>query len=136
MQQLGPDVWCPCGIKILGTPVDLRNLLGWRKSDWMRMRSCGMPSHGCLRGTSLPSLLVDHATESVRRCLFCSGTGRLHVIVFAKTAVLSSERALNCTKILCFDAVSKYFCMVRSLACPSRIEVLPCFDRVHCSEKH
>ena len=50
---------------------------------------------------------------------------RLRVIVFDKTAILSSGRALNCTNSLCFDEVSKYFCM----ACPSRIEFLPYFDR-------
>ena len=58
----------------------------------------------------------------------CCGE-RLRVIVFDKIAILSSERALNCSKTLYFDEVSKYFCMVRSLACPSRIEFLPCFDR-------
>ena len=54
---------------------------------------------------------------------------RLRVIVFDKIGILSSERALNCTKTLYFDEVSKYACMVRSLACPNRIEFLPCFDR-------
>ena len=53
---------------------------------------------------------------------------RLRVIVFDKNAILSSERALNCTNIPYFDEVSKCFCMVRSLACPSRIEFLPCCD--------
>ena len=54
-------------------------------------------------------------------------------------AILSSERAFNCTNTLCFDEVSKYFCMVRSLVCPERVELLPCFvivHRIHCSEKH
>ena len=54
---------------------------------------------------------------------------RLRVIVFDETAILSSERALNCTNTLCFDEVSKYLCMVRSLACPSCIEFLTYFDR-------
>ena len=35
----------------------------------------------------------------------------------------------NCTRYTVFWwSVSKYFCMVRSLAWPSRIEFLPCFD--------
>ena len=54
---------------------------------------------------------------------------QLRVIVFNKTAILSSERSLDCTHTLCFDKVSKYFCMVRSLVRPSRIEFLPYFDR-------
>ena len=33
---------------------------------------------------------------------------RLRVIVFDKTAILSSERDLKCTNTLCFDEVSKY----------------------------
>ena len=44
-------------------------------------------------------------------------------------AILSSGRALNCTNTLHVDEVSKYFCMVQSLACPRRTEFLPCFDR-------
>ena len=45
---------------------------------------------------------------------------RLRVIVFDETAILSSERVLICTNTLCFDEVSKYFCM--------ELEFLPHFD--------
>ena len=38
----------------------------------------------------------------------CCGE-RLRVIVSDKTAILSRERALNCTNTLCFDEVSKFF---------------------------
>ena len=48
---------------------------------------------------------------------------------FGEIAILSSERLLNCINTMCFDEVSKYFCRERSLACPSRIEFLPYFDR-------
>ena len=54
---------------------------------------------------------------------------RLRVILFDKIAILSSEQVLNCTNTKCFDEVSKYFCMERSLACPSRQEFHPYFDR-------
>ena len=67
--------------------------------------------------------LSQHKSEAVR----CRE--RLRVIVFDKTAIHSSERALNCTHTLYFDEFSKYFCVVRSLACPSRIEFLPYFER-------
>ena len=52
---------------------------------------------------------------------------RLRAIVFDKIAVLSSDRASNSTNIQYFDEVFMYFCMVRSLACPSRNEFLSCF---------
>ena len=53
----------------------------------------------------------------------------MSVIVSDKTAILSSERALNCTHTLCLDEVSKYFCMVRSLVLSKSVELLPYFDR-------
>ena len=40
---------------------------------------------------------------------------RMHVTVSGKIAGLSLGRASNCTKILYFEGVSKYFCMARSL---------------------
>ena len=43
-------------------------------------------------------------------------TERLRVIVFDKIAILSSERASNCTNALYFDEVFKCVCMERSLA--------------------
>ena len=61
---------------------------------------------------------------SISQCkpnVVCYG-GRLHVIVFG---ILSSDRALNCTNILYFEDVSKYFCMERSLVWSSRMEFLP-----------
>ena len=56
--------------------------------------------------------------------------GRLHVIVFDKIAILSSERVFICNNILCFDEVSKYLWMERSLACSSCMEFPPYSD--HC----
>ena len=53
---------------------------------------------------------------------------RLRAIVFDKIAILLCELK-NCTSTLYFDEVSKYCCMVRCLAWPSRIEFLPCSDR-------
>ena len=41
---------------------------------------------------------------------------RLHVTVFGKTAGLSLEQGLICTKILYYESVSKYSCMSRSCA--------------------
>ena len=77
-QQLGPDVWCQCGIKILGTPVGspefvarlAQERLDEEEKLWNAM---GARSAMCvanprpMRGTSLPPLLADHAAESVRR---------------------------------------------------------------------
>ena len=42
----------------------------------------------------------------------CCGR-RSRVIVFDKITILSPERASYCTNTLCFDEVSKYFCMER-----------------------
>ena len=42
----------------------------------------------------------------------CSG-GQLHAIAFGEIAILSFERASNCTNILYFEEVSKYFCEKR-----------------------
>ena len=54
---------------------------------------------------------------------------RLRVIVFDKNAILSSERALNCTQYTVFWwGLQVFLYGVRSLACPSRIEFLPCCD--------
>ena len=50
---------------------------------------------------------------------------RLRVIVFDKIAILSSERASKCTKILYFKGVSKCSCLARSLLVISRIGFPP-----------
>ena len=49
----------------------------------------------------------------------------LHATVFGKMASLSLERASNCTQILCFEGVSKYSCMARSLVSLDRMEFHP-----------
>ena len=70
--------------------------------------------------------------------VLCCGE-RLRVIVFDKFAILSFERALNCTNTLCFDEVSKYFvwCDHWLLQVASHFfHVLIVVHRVHCSDKH
>ena len=47
------------------------------------------------------------------------------MIEFDKTAILFCERASNCTNILYFGELSKYFCTLRFWVCPDRIGLLP-----------
>ena len=82
---------------------------------------------GILHGIAPPWSSCIPLSQYKSQVVCCRG--RLRVIVFDKTAILSFERALICTNTLCFDKFSKYFCMVRSMVWPSRIELLPCFDR-------
>ena len=79
MWQLGPDVWCPCGIKILGTPVgspefvarsaqerldELWNAIRWvpdLQCAWQILVQCAGPRcHHFLR-TMPPSQSVEYA---------------------------------------------------------------------------
>ena len=57
MQELGPEVWSPCGVKILGTPVG--------SPEFVARLACGKSSSK--RGTLLPPFLAHHAAQSYAR---------------------------------------------------------------------
>ena len=73
-----------------------------------------------LLGRAPPSFSCIPLSQCKRRAV-CRRE-RLHVTVFVKIVILSPERALSCTNVPCFEEVSKYFCMARSLVSSNRMD--------------
>ena len=100
----------------------------------MRIRFEYNPWQSWLIGKAPPSFSYIPLSQCKRRAVCCRE--RLHVTVSGKIAILSPERAINCTNIQCFEQVSKYFCTERSLAWSSRIHTIFIFHRARQSEEH